>query len=265
MSAFVQDIERFRGTGEKNRQGKTLEEFISVYDAKKYDCPSNTVDMIVLRSDGPYRDAAQPLRVLMVKRGNHPSIGWWALPGGFVNLKEDLDHAARRELEEETGVQGLPMVQLRTWGAWDRDPRWRVITTAYLALVEGDLPVMAGDDAADAAWFDAELKEVYEEAETMSGKTVTRFELKLIPEGQPVAPDAQNTPVEPNAADAQAPPDTTSVPDVPVASFLRIRTRRGPLTDTRYELLSSDGIAVDHGLILADAILYLEDTIRHQE
>ena len=241
MGAFVQDIDRFRGTGEKNRQGKTLEEFISVYDAKKYDCPSNTVDMIVLRSDGPYRDGAQSLRVLMIKRSNHPSIGWWALPGGFVDIREDLDHAARRELEEETGVQDLPMVQLRTWGAWDRDPRWRVITTAYLALVEGELPVRAGDDAADAAWFEVELEEVYEETDTLSGNAVTRFELKLTSAGQPDAPC------------------------VLTASFLRIRTRRGPLTDTRYELLSSDGIAVDHGLILADAVLYLKDAIRHQE
>lgn len=244
MGAFVQDIDRFRGTGEKNRQGKTLEEFISVYDAKKYDCPSNTVDMIVLRSDGPYRDAAQSLRVLMIKRSNHPSIGWWALPGGFVDIREDLDHAARRELEEETGVRDLPMVQLRTWGAWDRDPRWRVITTAYLALVEGELPVRAGDDAADAAWFEVELEEVYEETDTLSGNAVTRFELKLTSAGQPDAPDA---------------------PCVLTASFLRVRTRRGPLTDTRYELLSSDGIAVDHGLILADAVLYLKDAIRHQE
>ena len=243
MGAFVQDIERFRGTGERNRQGKTLEEFISVYDAKKYDCPSNTVDMVVLRSDGPYRDVSQSLRVLMIKRGNHPSIGWWALPGGFVDIREDLDHAARRELEEETGVQGLPMVQLRTWGAWDRDPRWRVITTAYLALVEGDLPVRAGDDAADAAWFDVELEEVYEETDTLSGNAVTRFELKLAPAGQPDAPDT---------------------PGVLTASFLRIRTGRRPLTDARYELLSSDGIAVDHSLILADAVLYLKDAIRHQ-
>ena len=67
-----------------------------------------------------------------------------------MELKEDLYEGAARELQEETGVTGLPLQQLRTWGAYDRDPRWRVITTSFLALAEGDLPVRAGDDAADA-------------------------------------------------------------------------------------------------------------------
>ena len=231
--AFVQDLERFRGNGGKNRQGKTLEEFISVYDPKKYDCPSNTVDMVVLKSSGPYKDPSQPLKVLMVKRSNHPSIGWWALPGGFVNLKEDIDHAAFRELEEETGVRDLPMVQLKTWGAWDRDPRWRVITTAYLALVEGELPVRAGDDAADALWFDLDLTETGSEFsdEPKAEKTV-KYELKLVNDEAGLKLSA---------------------------SLTRTTIKRGPLTDVRYELCSSDGIAVDHGLILSDAVLYLMD------
>ena len=232
MGAFVQDLKRFRGTGEKNRQGKSLEDFISVYDVKKYDCPSNTVDMVVLRSDGPYRDPVQPLQLLMIKRSNHPCIGWWALPGGLVEIREDLDHAARRELEEETGVRDLPMIQLRTWGAWDRDPRWRVITTSYLALVEGSLPVKAGDDAADAVWFDVELKVT--SSEVSADKSVQRnlYSLKL-----------------------SAPEHQFSL----TAAFARILTRRGPLEDIQYELVSSNGIAVDHSLILADAVLYLKE------
>ena len=231
--AFVQDLERFRGNGGKNRQGKTLEEFISVYDPKKYDCPSNTVDMVVLKSDGPYQESSRPLKVLMVKRSNHPSIGWWALPGGFVNLKEDIDQAALRELEEETGVRDLPMVQLKTWGAWDRDPRWRVITTAYLALLEGELPVRAGDDAADALWFDLDLTETGSEFsdEPKAEKTV-KYELKLVNDEAGLKLSA---------------------------SLTRTTIKRGPLTDVRYELCSSDGIAVDHGLILSDAVLYLMD------
>ena len=234
--AFVQDLERFRGTGEANRQGKNLEEFIAGYDPKKYDCPSNTVDMIVLKSHGPYRDPALPLKVLMVKRSNHPSIGWWALPGGFVNLKEDMDHAALRELEEETGVRDLPMVQLKTWGAWDRDPRWRVITTAYLALVEGELPVRAGDDAADAGWFDVELSE-----------TECEF-LKAPEEGVRIRYALTLT-------------DSAGKQELK-AVFDRTEQKRGPLTDIRYELLSSDGIAVDHGLILSDAVLYLRKAVQ---
>ena len=72
------------------------------------------------------------------------------IPAGGLNKGEPTKEAAARELEEETGIQGLPLVQMATWGAFDRDPRWRVITTSYLALVEGDIPVQAGDDAADA-------------------------------------------------------------------------------------------------------------------
>ena len=90
----------------------------------------------------------------MVKRSNHPSIGFWATPGGFVELKEDISEGAARELEEETCVKGLPLRQMRTWGEWQRDPRWRIITTSYLALVEGDLKVQAADDAKDAQWLD---------------------------------------------------------------------------------------------------------------
>ena len=93
------------------------------------------------------------LKVLLVRRSNHPSIGFWALPGGFAEMRENLEDTARRELEEETGVKELPLEQFAVYGDYDRDPRTRVITTAYLSLVnEQDITVRAGDDAADAAW-----------------------------------------------------------------------------------------------------------------
>ena len=149
--AFLEDLKGFYGTGEKNRAGQSLEEFLDRYDPRKYDCPSCTTDIVAVQCDEPLRSWGQPLKLLLVKRGNHPSIGWYATPGGFVELKEDLYEGAARELQEETGVTGLPLQQLRTWGAYDRDPRWRVITTSFLALAEGDLPVRAGDDAWTAA------------------------------------------------------------------------------------------------------------------
>ena len=147
--AFLDDLTRFYGTGERNGAGQNLEEFLETYDAKKYDCPSNTTDIIVIKCKEKLVRWGQPLQVLLVKRSNHPSIGCWATPGGFVEMKENLQEGAARELEEETGVKGLPLQQLLTWGDYDRDPRWRVITTSFLALVEGDIPVKAGDDAAD--------------------------------------------------------------------------------------------------------------------
>ncbi len=98
------------------------------------------------------------LQVLLIRRGIPPFEGWWALPGGRVRMDEDLDAAARRELQEETGVERFEghLEQLATYGTPERDPRGRVVTVGYLALMP-DLPVpVAGTDAADARWWPAD-------------------------------------------------------------------------------------------------------------
>ena len=93
------------------------------------------------------------LRVLLVKRGIPPFVGQFAIPGGFVLADEGLDQAALRELKEETGVGDVYLEQLYSFGDPDRDPRGRVITVAYYALISADRsPLMAGTDAADAQW-----------------------------------------------------------------------------------------------------------------
>src|SRR5687768_4562917 len=97
------------------------------------------------------RDAS--LHVLLVKRGVAPYKDQWALPGGFLRPDEDLDACARRELSEETGVSGFYLEQLYTFGDLHRDPRERVITVAYFALVRGDaIELTAATDAIAAAW-----------------------------------------------------------------------------------------------------------------
>jgi len=109
-----------------------------------------TTDIVVFT----LQDAA--LRVLLVRRGNKPFKGAWALPGGFVRPDEDLEACARRELLEETGVSGYYLEQLYTFGSVDRDPRERVITVAYYALIPNDKVVLkASADADAAAWFPA--------------------------------------------------------------------------------------------------------------
>jgi 8-oxo-dGTP diphosphatase len=93
------------------------------------------------------------LKVLLVKRLIDPFIGQFAIPGGFVLEDEDLEQAALRELREETGVSDVYLEQLYTFGKPDRDPRGRVVTVAYFALISADRELKAGTDAAAAAWF----------------------------------------------------------------------------------------------------------------
>jgi len=118
------------------------------YDVKKYERPSVTVDVII------FTIRKNDLKVLLVKRGVEPFKGSWAIPGGFVRMNESLDDAAIRELKEETGVEDVYLEQLYSFGSPDRDPRTRVITVAYFALVPSKkLRLKATTDAIDVNWF----------------------------------------------------------------------------------------------------------------
>jgi len=108
--------------------------------------PAVTVDVVIFS----LRDS--DLKVLLIRRAAPPFKGKWAIPGGYVHPDEALDEAAQRELEEETGLPDVYLEQLYTFGAPKRDPRGRVITVAYFALVSDDVTLRAGDDAAEAAW-----------------------------------------------------------------------------------------------------------------
>jgi len=113
-----------------------------------YPRPALTVDCVVFGMD------EEDLKVLLIKRGVEPFVGKWALPGGFVRMEEALDAAARRELEEEAGIRPSHLEQLYTFGEPGRDPRGRVVTVAYFALVKlTDHRVQASTDAREAAWF----------------------------------------------------------------------------------------------------------------
>lgn len=147
-------LENFSGTGAVNQKGEDLKTFLEKYDPTRYQNPCNTVDTLVFTYQE--KDGVKTVsQLLLIKRGNHPSIGWWALPGGFVEFREDIGEAALRELKEETGIDRIETEQLKSYGAYDRDPRTRIITTAYVALVpEGSLKAQAGDDASASDWFD---------------------------------------------------------------------------------------------------------------
>jgi 8-oxo-dGTP diphosphatase len=95
------------------------------------------------------------LQVLLIQRAEDPFARYWALPGGFVNMDESLEEAALREMSEETGLEQAYLEQLYTYGNLDRDPRGRVITVAYFALVPSDAPILidGGSEASQAGWF----------------------------------------------------------------------------------------------------------------
>ncbi len=113
-----------------------------------YPHPAVTTDVVIFS----IRD--NQLKLLLIKRGGNPYQGKWALPGGFVNPDESLDDGARRELREETGLSGVFLEQLYTFGNPERDPRERVITVAYYALISSDqISLCAATDAEAVGWF----------------------------------------------------------------------------------------------------------------
>lgn len=113
-----------------------------------YPRPALTVDNLIFSFED------KQLRILLIQRARPPFKGEWALPGGFVEINESLEDAARRELREETGVTKAFIKQLQTFGNVDRDPRGRVISVAYYALVKPDVvDVKAATDANAVAWF----------------------------------------------------------------------------------------------------------------
>lgn len=114
--------------------------------AYEYPRAAMTSDAVIFSFDG------QELQVLLVKRGIEPYQGKWALPGGFLRMNETIEQCAMRELKEETNLDHIYMEQLGTFSDINRDPRGRVITTAFYALVR-KADVLGGDDAEEAAWF----------------------------------------------------------------------------------------------------------------
>ena len=96
-------------------------------------------------------------KLLLIKRGHYPFEGQWAIPGGFVEMDEELEDAVVRELAEETGLTGVRLEQMRTFGTVGRDPRGRQITIVFMGIVgDGQTAVRGGDDATEARWFDIE-------------------------------------------------------------------------------------------------------------
>lgn len=232
MPAFLEDITPFLGTGEKNEAGLSLAEFLEGYDANRYPNPSVTADVLVFEYKKDKVDVYNGLKLLMIKRKNHPGIGLFALPGGFINIREDIDEAAKRELFEETGIENIPIEQLYCWGDYKRDPRTRIVTVSYLAMVEEGLKPQAGDDAADAMWMDVHFEKQSERTE--NGRIYRQYKVVLKNE--------------------ERGEEASFVAEVS-------ENERGFLKEKDYSVISSDKVAFDHPCFIVQALLHIEKLV----
>ena len=113
----------------------------------EYPRPCVTTDCLV------FRKIDSVWSMLLIERGNEPFKGCWALPGGFLEMEEDLDTCAARELQEETGLTGIELHQFYAFGAPNRDPRHRTISVAYWGVDNTERQAVGSDDAVEARWF----------------------------------------------------------------------------------------------------------------
>lgn len=227
-----------------DKQGITEEQFLKNYDASKYERPSVTVDMLVFtvtdEEKKNYRKLPEKvLRLLMIKRGEHPFIGQWALPGGFVKMDESIDEGALRELKEETNIDNIYMEQLYTWGDVGRDPRTRVISVSYMSLIDSkSLDIKANDDADEAKWFTVKSKIIKEEkTPTDKGYMLLRLnELKLKSDEETLTAVVKN-----------------------------VITVEGKIKKVESEVVESQGIAFDHPKIIQYALERLRNKIEYTD
>ncbi|AWB46568.1 ADP-ribose pyrophosphatase [Paenibacillus sp. CAA11] len=228
----------------QDRDGLTEREFLERYQPGDYERPSVATDMVIFTvtdaDEDNYRKLPEKeLRMLLIRRGGHPFLGKWALPGGFVRPDETTEQAAARELREETGVDNVYLEQLYTFSDIGRDPRTWVMSCSYMALINSkDVQVKAGDDAAEAAWFKVsfrllrELKELDEDGYIKK----LEYELKLSSEHE----------------------ELTAVVE-------RTMTVKQSLTSAAYTIVSNDGLAFDHAKIIAYAIERLRGKVNYTD
>lgn len=209
-----------------DKKGRTEAEFLASYNKDRYEKPSVAADIVVFSAVRAV-DKSKSYQVLLVRRGGHPFLGQYALPGGFVEPDETVEDAVSRELREETGVtmgKGYLKVTpqlLNVYSKPDRDPRMRVMSLAYVAVVNAaEVKVKAGDDAAEAGWFRINMTRTAINRE--SGVITYHLELTR--------------------------------GDTCLSANLDYRRWYGVLTDNEeWTLHDSEGLAFDHAKIIAEA------------
>ena len=222
---------------------QTEKQFLKQYRIEDYPRPSIATDIVVfaVMEDPPEenfrKDPRRRLRVLMIKRGSHPFLGKWALPGGFLREDEVPEEAARRELAEETHVTDAYLRPFGIFGKKGRDPRGWILSHAYLSLIDGGCySVRGGSDAWEAKWYavDLEQKVLKQKVSVDRADNVIRYRLSL------------HTVQEDN-------PDAERLS----ATIKRSLCFRNGHETEQFETEASEGFAFDHGEILLRALLTL--------
>ncbi|MDD7794569.1 NUDIX hydrolase [Clostridium sp. 'White wine YQ'] len=212
----------------ENQENLTEEEFLRNYDSSKYKKPSVTVDNIIFcinnlgdRGTKTVEYFNYDMEVLLIKRGNYPDKGKWAFPGGFIEMDENLEESALRELREETSIEEVEFQQLQAFGDVGRDKRDRIITVAYLALIKEKKEAKAGDDAKEASWFKVKCRKTVvneNDGEYILDIYLSNNELEICPK-------------------------------------VKVISKRGyMLENKRYEIIDKSEIAGDHAKLLSVAI-----------
>lgn len=234
-----------------NRISQEEKEFLKQYDLTKYDRPSVAADMAVFsvmgeqgekqaRDKENYRKLPKRrLKILLIRRGDHPYRGDWSLPGGFGRRSEEIYETAKRELFEETQISEAYLKLIGVFGREGRDPRGWIISHTFLALIDGEkYQVRGGSDARDAAWFEVEFtqEKVSEKREKDRPGRSTLYRLRLVCEEK----------------------------EEPVVLQALIRKEdviRHFHTETEYFVEEEEGLAFDHAKLICYALLSLRQEV----
>ena len=232
--------------------------FLAGYDLTKYDRPSVAADVVVfsVMKDDECEDVRRlqekKLKILLIRRGGFPYKGSWAMPGGFCRKGEDVIDSARRELCEETGIDDAYVKLVGVYGEPDRDPRGWVISSTYMALMNGRAcRLKAGDDAQDARWFTVELTDISTEVTEVSGTGEEIVKNKV--EASHKVQNGKRYRLVLKNADS----------DIKLTAVLR-RTDMsscGRSSDS-YDIEECEGLAFDHARIITEAVLGLREDVR---
>lgn len=214
------------------------QEFLSEYNIEAYPRPSLAADIAVfsIREEKHTRKRTGNLQLLLIKRATYPYKGTWALPGGFCHPDEDVEEAARRELYEETGIKNPYMRLMGCYGKSNRDPRGWVVSNTFLSCVNlEDTNLRADSDAWEAQWFSVSMiSEENERTETENELRVKIFHKITLQHEEEIL--------------------TANVQEISHCSLNR--------EYREYELIESENLAFDHGLILQNALAILRREIQ---